>query len=50
MDNIDFLEDGRRVICQCLFSKMIHNEFKPSIGAEGCSYNFGEFVDGVDVT
>jgi hypothetical protein len=49
MNNIDFFEDSRRVVCQSLFSKMIHNEFESSIGAKGCSYDFGEFVDSVDV-
>jgi hypothetical protein len=50
MNNIDLFEDSRRVICQSLFSKMIHNEFKPTIWTQGGSYNFGEFVDRVDVT
>jgi hypothetical protein len=50
MNNIDFFENSRRVICQSLFSKMIHNEFKTTIWTQGGSYDFGEFVDRMDVT
>ena len=49
MDDIDFFKDGRRVICQSLFSEMVHNEFEMTIRTEGRSHDFSEFVNGVDV-
>jgi hypothetical protein len=49
MDDIDLFKNGRRVICQSLFSKMIHNEFEMTIRTEGRSHDFGEFVNGMDI-
>jgi len=49
MDDIDFLEDGRRVVCQSLFPKVVHNEFESTIWTEGRPDDFCEFMDGVDV-
>jgi hypothetical protein len=49
MDDIDLFKDSRRVICQSLFPKMIHNKFEMTIRTEGRSHDFSEFVDGVDI-
>ena len=49
MDDIDFLKDGRRVVCQSLFAEVIHNEFESAIWTEGRPDDFCEFMDGVDV-
>jgi hypothetical protein len=49
MDDIDLFKDSRRVICQSLFSKMIHNKFEMTIRTEGRSHDFSEFVNGVDI-
>ena len=50
VDDIDFLEDGRRVVCQRLLPKMIHNKLESAIWTKGRPDDFCEFMDSVDVT
>jgi len=49
MNDIDFFEDGGRVVRQGLFSQMVYNELETAVWTKGCSDNFCEFVNGVDI-
>ena len=49
MNDIDFFENGRRVVRQGLLPEMVYNEFETTVRAERCPYNLSEFMDSMDI-